>query len=168
MRQSLRPRQKQRTSLKQLHELLEDLLKRQRVIAYIDPLDVRYNYFEQRPEPREHAVMFCLMDVSASMGEREKDLAKRFFVLLHLFLSRRYDSIDLVFVRHTHNAQEVDEETFFYAKETGGHRGQHGTHRGQTADRGALSAFRMEHLHRPGIRRRELLRRLQEMRHAAE
>lgn len=115
-----RPTKKQRGELSGLHDLLEDLLRRQKVISYIDPLDVRYNYFEQRPEPRERAVMFCLMDVSASMGEREKDLAKRFFVLLHLFLSRRYKSIDLVFVRHTHNAQEVDEETFFYARETGG------------------------------------------------
>ncbi|MEX3010319.1 YeaH/YhbH family protein [Hoeflea sp. TYP-13] len=114
------PTPEQRTELSMLHEMLEEMLRRQRLVAYIDPLDVRYNYFEQRPEPREHAVMFCLMDVSASMGEREKDLAKRFFVLLHLFLSRRYEAIDLVFVRHTHNAQEVDEETFFYAKETGG------------------------------------------------
>ncbi|MDA4847140.1 YeaH/YhbH family protein [Hoeflea poritis] len=115
-----KPTQEQRLELSVLHELLEDLLRRQKVISYIDPLDVRYNYFEMRPEPRERAVMFCLMDVSASMGEREKDLAKRFFVLLHLFLSRRYKSVDLVFVRHTHNAKEVDEETFFYARETGG------------------------------------------------
>lgn len=114
------PTRKQREELTTLRALLEDLLRRQRVIAYIDPLDLRYNNFEQKPEPREHAVMFCLMDVSASMGEREKDLAKRFFVLLHLFLSRRYESIDLVFVRHTHNAEEVDEQTFFYATETGG------------------------------------------------
>ncbi|MCR9136884.1 MAG: YeaH/YhbH family protein [Alphaproteobacteria bacterium] len=114
------PTAKQRKQLAALHGLLEETLRRQRVIAYIDPLDVRYNYFEHRPEPREKAVMFCLMDVSASMGEREKDLAKRFFVLLHLFLSRRYTSIDLVFVRHTHNAQEVDEDTFFHSRETGG------------------------------------------------
>ena len=64
--------------------------------------------------------MFCLMDVSASMGAREKDLAKRFFILLHLFLSRRYDRTDLIFVRHTHSAREVDEETFFYSRESGG------------------------------------------------
>jgi len=114
------PTPKQRANLTMLHQTLETLLRRQRMVAYIDPLDVRYNYFEQRPEPRTRAVMFCLMDVSASMGEREKDLAKRFFVLLHLFLSRRYDAVDLVFVRHTHNAQEVDEETFFHATETGG------------------------------------------------
>jgi uncharacterized sporulation protein YeaH/YhbH (DUF444 family) len=54
------------------------------------------------------------------MGEREKDLAKRFFVLLHLFLKRRYDRIDVVFIRHTHESSEVDEETFFYARESGG------------------------------------------------
>jgi uncharacterized sporulation protein YeaH/YhbH (DUF444 family) len=60
------------------------------------------------------------MDVSGSMGQREKDLAKRFFVMLHLFLKRRYEKIDIVFIRHTHEAQEVDEETFFYSRETGG------------------------------------------------
>ena len=64
--------------------------------------------------------MFCLMDTSASMGKREKDLAKRLFVLLHLFLKRRYDRIEVVFIRHTHQSQEVDEETFFYATESGG------------------------------------------------
>jgi len=65
-------------------------------------------------------VMFCLMDVSGSMGEREKDLAKRFFVLLHLFLKRRYEKVDIVFIRHTHDAQEVDEQTFFYSRQSGG------------------------------------------------
>ena len=70
--------------------------------------------------PNANAVMFCLMDVSGSMGEREKDLAKRFFVLLHLFLKRRYDRTEIVFIRHTHEAQEVDEETFFYSTQSGG------------------------------------------------
>jgi uncharacterized sporulation protein YeaH/YhbH (DUF444 family) len=64
--------------------------------------------------------MFCLMDVSGSMGEREKDLAKRFFVLLHLFLTRRYERTELVFIRHTHEAQEVDEHTFFHHTQSGG------------------------------------------------
>ena len=64
--------------------------------------------------------MFCLMDVSGSMGEREKDLAKRFFMLLHLFLQRRYERTDIVFIRHTHEAKEVDEEAFFYSRESGG------------------------------------------------
>ena len=114
------PTVEQRARLKELHVTLEELQRKRRVIAYIDPLDVRYNYFVPKPEPNANAVMFCLMDTSASMGEREKDLAKRFFVLLHLFLKRRYDRIDVVFIRHTHESSEVDEETFFYATESGG------------------------------------------------
>lgn len=90
------------------------------MIAFIDPVDIRFNRFEAQPQPNANAVMFCLMDVSGSMGEREKDLAKRFFVLLHLFLKRRYDRTDIVFIRHTHMAQEVDEETFFYSTQSGG------------------------------------------------
>lgn len=103
-----------------LRERLADLKRRQTVIAYIDPVDVRYRQREPVPMPNTKAVMFCLMDVSGSMGEREKTLAKRFFVLLHLFLKRRYETIDVVFIRHTHVAQEVDEETFFYSPQTGG------------------------------------------------
>ncbi|TGT56972.1 DUF444 family protein, partial [Mesorhizobium sp. M2E.F.Ca.ET.166.01.1.1] len=49
-----------------------------------------------------------------------KDLAKRFFVLLHLFLKRRYERTEVVFIRHTHEAQEVDEETFFHCTQSGG------------------------------------------------
>ena len=104
----------------ELHAEIEEKIKRRRKIPYIDPLDVRFKYYEKKPSPNANAVMFCLMDVSASMGEREKDLAKRFFVLLHLFLRRRYEKLELVFIRHTQNAEEVDEETFFYSKRTGG------------------------------------------------
>ncbi|WP_324754863.1 YeaH/YhbH family protein [Roseovarius sp. Pro17] len=106
--------------LGELRERVDLLRKRQRSVPFVDPLDVRYKFFEMRPEPSSKAVMFCLMDVSASMGEREKDLAKRFFVLLHLFLKQRYDKIELVFIRHTQTASEVDEETFFHSRETGG------------------------------------------------
>lgn len=93
--------------------------KRRRV-GFIDPLDVRYNAFQAKPEPAAKAVMFCLMDVSGSMGEREKDLAKRFYMLLHLFLQRKYDKLDVVFIRHTHEAQEVNEQEFFYSRMSGG------------------------------------------------
>jgi uncharacterized sporulation protein YeaH/YhbH (DUF444 family) len=89
-------------------------------IAYIDPVDLRYNRFEAVPQPSAQAVMFCLMDVSGSMTEDMKDLAKRFFLLLHLFLSRQYEHVDVVFIRHTSEAKEVDEDTFFHSRETGG------------------------------------------------
>ncbi len=94
---------------------LERLMKRVKLIPYVDPVDVRYNRFEKVPKPNTQAVMFCLMDVSGSMSERMKDLAKRFFMLLHVFLGRRYRQVDVVFVRHTSVAKEVDEDTFFYS-----------------------------------------------------
>jgi uncharacterized sporulation protein YeaH/YhbH (DUF444 family) len=94
--------------------------RRTGLIPYIDPLDVRYKRFDPMPKPVAQAVMFCLMDVSGSMTEHMKDLAKRFYVLLYIFLKRRYKNVDVVFIRHTHQASEVDEETFFNSPETGG------------------------------------------------
>lgn len=94
--------------------------RRAKVIPFIDPVDLRYRRIEVTPEPIARAAMFCLMDVSASMDEHMKDLAKRFFSLLYLFLTRRYDKVEIVFIRHTHEAKEVDEETFFHSRESGG------------------------------------------------
>jgi len=99
---------------------LEQRILRTKRIPYIDPVDVRYRRLESTPKPIAKAVMFCLMDVSGSMNEHMKDLAKRFYSLLYLFLTRRYEHVDVVFIRHTHEAQEVDEQTFFYSRETGG------------------------------------------------
>lgn len=104
----------------QLEARRDALIRRARYIAFIDPLDLRYNRYEPTPKPNAQAVMFCLMDVSGSMSETMKELAKRFFLLLHLFLSRKYEQVDVVFIRHTSEAQEVDEETFFRSRETGG------------------------------------------------
>jgi uncharacterized sporulation protein YeaH/YhbH (DUF444 family) len=99
---------------------LERLEARARLVPFIDPLDVRYRRHEIEPRPVARAVMFCLMDVSGSMDEHMKDLAKRFYSLLYLFLTRRYNHVSVVFIRHTHEAKEVDEDTFFYSRESGG------------------------------------------------
>lgn len=106
--------------LVKLRAELERHLQRSKRIPYIDPVDVRYRRLESNPKPIAKAVMFCLMDVSGSMNEHMKDLAKRFYSLLYLFLNRRYEHVDVVFIRHTHEASEVDEQTFFYSRETGG------------------------------------------------
>ena len=106
--------------LAELKATRDQLWLRARKIPYIDPIDLRYNRFEPTPQPNAQAVMFCLMDVSGSMTEDMKDLAKRFFLLLHMFLHRRYEKVELVFIRHTSEAKEVDEETFFNSRETGG------------------------------------------------
>ena len=89
-------------------------------VPWIDPMDLRYRRYTQVPKPVARAVMFCLMDVSGSMSETMKDLAKRFFLLLHVFLERRYKRVELVFIRHTEVAEEVDEQTFFTDPRTGG------------------------------------------------
>ena len=89
-------------------------------IPYLDPIDLRFRNRVRVPVPTSKAVMFCLMDVSGSMDEGRKDLAKRFFILLYLFLTRHYEKIELVFIRHHTQAAEVDEENFFHARETGG------------------------------------------------
>lgn len=89
-------------------------------VPFIDTFDLRYNNRVRLPKPTTQAVMFCLMDVSGSMDEAKKDIAKRFFILLYLFLTRNYQKIDLVFIRHHTSAKEVDEHEFFYSRETGG------------------------------------------------
>ena len=99
---------------------LETLTRRVKRVPYIDPIDIRYRRFQPVPKPVTQAVMFCLMDTSASMTEHMKDVAKRFFALLYIFLKRRYRHVDIVFIRHTHEAEEVDEDTFFHSPETGG------------------------------------------------
>src|SRR5262249_17645232 len=103
-----------------LRSSLEHKIRLRKTIAYIDPIDLQYNRFDRVPRPTTQAVMFCMMDASASMTENLKDLAKRFFMLLHVFLSRHYKEVQVVFIRHTSTAAEVDEETFFRGVETGG------------------------------------------------
>jgi uncharacterized sporulation protein YeaH/YhbH (DUF444 family) len=97
-----------------------DLEGRLARLPFLDDVDLRYRHRVAVPRPAARAVMFCLMDVSASMDERKKDLAKRFFTLLYLFLTRKYERVELVFIRHTDEAQEVDEDTFFYDTQSGG------------------------------------------------
>lgn len=89
-------------------------------MPFIDSFDMRYNYRVRVPQPSTQAVMFCLMDVSGSMDEEKKNIAKRFFALLYIFLTRNYERIDVVFIRHHTDAEEVDEELFFHSQETGG------------------------------------------------
>jgi uncharacterized sporulation protein YeaH/YhbH (DUF444 family) len=107
-------------ALKALEEEMAALRARVARIPYLDPIDLRYRSRVKTPVPTSKAVMFCLMDVSGSMDEGRKELSKRFFILLYLFLTRHYEKIDLVFIRHHTQAQEVDEENFFHARETGG------------------------------------------------
>ncbi len=103
-----------------LQEHIAALERRLQRIPFLDPIDLRFRRRVRVPVPSSKAVMFCLMDVSGSMDQDRKDLSKRFFVLLYMFLTRHYEKIDIVFIRHHTQAQEVDEDTFFHATESGG------------------------------------------------
>ncbi|MEX2963512.1 YeaH/YhbH family protein [Microbulbifer sp. TYP-18] len=103
-----------------LKRKIADLHGRIERIPFLDDFDLKYNLLLRQPKPRSKAVMFCLMDVSGSMNQVTKDMAKRFFLLLYLFLQRSYEYTEVVFIRHHTSAKEVDEEEFFYSRETGG------------------------------------------------
>jgi uncharacterized sporulation protein YeaH/YhbH (DUF444 family) len=103
-----------------LTSAIADLESKLSRMPFLDELDLRFRHRVMTPQPLARAVMFCLMDVSASMDEHKKDLAKRFFTLLYLFLTRKYEEVELVFIRHTEDAEEVDEQTFFYDTKSGG------------------------------------------------
>jgi len=109
-----------RIAIAELEQQIHHLKGRVLGIPFIDPFDLRYTNRVRQPKPSNQAVMFCLMDVSGSMDESRKDMAKRFFILLYLFLERAYEKIEVVFIRHHTQASEVNEEEFFRSRETGG------------------------------------------------
>jgi uncharacterized sporulation protein YeaH/YhbH (DUF444 family) len=97
-----------------------DLEKKRKKVPLFEEIDLRYVHKELVNKPVTKAVMYCLMDVSGSMDEERKALGKWFFVLLNLFLTQCYDHVEIIFVRHHTEAEIVDEETFFYKRESGG------------------------------------------------
>lgn len=99
---------------------IEELKRKIATVPFIDNYDLRFRNYEKRPHPTSKAVMFCLMDVSGSMDQATKDMAKRFYILLYQFLTRTYKDIEVVYIRHHTQAKEVDEQEFFYSQETGG------------------------------------------------
>ncbi len=112
--------QRDRLRITALEEEIALLLRKIDKLPFIDEFDIKYNLNVREPQPSSKAVMFCIMDVSGSMNQATKDIAKRFFILLYLFLKRNYDHTEVVFIRHHTSAKEVDEQEFFYSRETGG------------------------------------------------
>jgi len=104
----------------ELEEEIANLKKKVKNIPYFDKVDLRFRVDEMKPAPIAKAVMFCLMDVSGSMSQELKELAKRFFLLLYVFLRKNYEKIEVVFIKHTTNASETNEKDFFYGRESGG------------------------------------------------
>jgi len=108
--------QKKRDLISEIEALKGKIAK----VPFIDTFDLRFRNYAKQAVPTSKAVMFCLMDVSGSMDQATKEMAKRFYILLYLFLSRTYKNIDVVYIRHHTQAKEVNEHDFFYSQETGG------------------------------------------------
>jgi len=106
--------------IQEINAELERLHRRRHHIPFLDDFDLKYNNVIEQVTPTTSAVMFCLMDVSGSMTQEIKDMAKRFYMLLYMFLERNYQKVEVVFIRHHTSAVEVDEHDFFYSRETGG------------------------------------------------
>jgi uncharacterized sporulation protein YeaH/YhbH (DUF444 family) len=101
-------------------EEISELQRSADAINFLEKSDLRYVNYDRQPNPITKALMILIMDVSGSVTQTMKDLSKRFYLLMWLFLTRQYKHVDIVFIRHTHIADEVDQETFFHGTETGG------------------------------------------------
>lgn len=101
-------------------EEIHILENRKRSIPWIDPFDLRYHNYTPQPKPIYNALMICAMDVSGSMNENYKDMAKRFYILLYRFLKSKYPRVEVVFIRYHSEARLCSEEEFFYGTDTGG------------------------------------------------
>jgi uncharacterized sporulation protein YeaH/YhbH (DUF444 family) len=82
--------------------------------------DLRYRQLTVRNRPTIKAVVFFAMDVSSSMRDRDRRLAKTFFFWVIQGLQRQYKHIEPVFIAHTVKAWEFDEQEFFQVRGSGG------------------------------------------------
>jgi uncharacterized protein len=89
-------------------------------VGDVDREDLRYLSYREDPRPRHRAVVFCVMDISASMTTDRKRMARLFFYWCVQFLRRRYEQTEIVFVGHTTEAWEMNEGEFFGRVESGG------------------------------------------------
>lgn len=103
-----------------LERNLERMRARRRVTPFMDKSDLRYRRTQLVEIPISQAVIFNIMDVSGSMTEHHKNLAKQFFWLLRRLITLNYKEVDIVWIKHTDVAQEVTEKDFFFSRESGG------------------------------------------------
>lgn len=82
--------------------------------------DKRYRSWKEIREPESSAVIFFVMDVSGSMGQEQKEIVRLASFWIQLWLRSQFDNIEIVYVIHDAKAREVDEETFFHTRESGG------------------------------------------------
>lgn len=88
--------------------------------AFIEDVDLRYRHYQMVKQPKQHATMICITDVSGSMGDEERTMSKSFYWLLYLFLTTKYDHVDIRYIAHTEQAWEMTHQEFFAVDYSGG------------------------------------------------
>jgi hypothetical protein len=106
--------------LSEIEQRIVVLRRKLDAIPAFEKIDLRYRKSEYKPLHTVDAVLFMVMDVSGSMTEHEKTVARRWFALVYSFMKRRYATCELVFIAHTTEAQEMSENDFFSTRINGG------------------------------------------------
>lgn len=104
----------------EIEERLEVLRRKLSALDGFENTDLRYRKKEAKPLKTVDAVLVMSMDISGSMDETKKRIARRWFALMYAFIKRRYTNTELVFIAHTDEAFEMSEEDFFTTRVNGG------------------------------------------------
>ncbi len=122
-RRSVVEKIKRRQSYLRSHEGVivedQDIVKKRERFPFTQD-DLRYRRLKETHRKDFNAVVICIMDVSGSMDQTKKYMARSFYFLLYQFLRLRYSNVEAVFVAHTTTAKEVGELEFFHRVESGG------------------------------------------------
>src|SRR5215211_311495 len=113
------------SNLDKRRSIIENIKRRARETgrAQMGPFkkeDLRYKTWEEQIKYESNAVVLAMMDVSGSMGEFKKYIARSFYFWMVRFLKTKYDQVKIVFISHHTEAKEVTEEQFFTQGESGG------------------------------------------------
>lgn len=109
---------KRRTVLENIKRQARE--QRQAKLGPIKKEDLRFKSWEEEIKYESNAVVLALMDVSGSMGEFKKYIARSFYFWMVRFLRTKYDNVKIVFISHHTEAKEVNEDQFFTQGESGG------------------------------------------------
>lgn len=82
--------------------------------------DFRYRSWKDEPMPKSNAVIIYMMDVSGSMGDEQKELVRIESFWIDTWIRSQYKGLEVRYIIHDATAREVDRETFFHTKESGG------------------------------------------------
>jgi sporulation protein YhbH len=116
-------------SLRHFRRTFKSALKRQIIMQQYDPKnpiivptrdDRRYRSWQVKSEPETSAVVIYMMDVSGSMGDEQKEIVRIESFWIDTWLRSQYEGLDVRYIIHDAMAKEVDRDTFFHTRESGG------------------------------------------------